>query len=223
MLLLAGTQSFAHRLDEYLQGTILSIEESRVSAQMTLTPGIAVYRFLFSSIDADGDGVISQAEQHAYGMRMLSDLSLSIDDQRLMPQLLAVRFPAMEEMKEGRGEIQIEFDAKLPSGGRSRKLKLENHHQSRISAYLVNCLVSKDRAIRITGQQRNYEQSQYELDFVQTGVESGWMTASWWLGGARWLGVAAIFLIARLGWLMPALGPWRRSNPQLNQPSAGEQ
>ena len=31
----------AHRLDEYLQGTIISVEKNRLHAEMTLTPGVA--------------------------------------------------------------------------------------------------------------------------------------------------------------------------------------
>ena len=49
-------------------------------------------------------------------------------------------------MKEGLGEIHIEFSCRLaPRAVRNRRLVFENHHQSRISAYLVNCLVPHDR------------------------------------------------------------------------------
>jgi hypothetical protein len=56
------------------------------------------------------------------GSRKLGDLSLKIDGQVLTPRLVSTRFPAIQEMKEGRGEIQIEFAADLPSGGPNRKL-----------------------------------------------------------------------------------------------------
>ena len=36
ILLLAGTPALAHRLDEYLQGTLISVEKARLQAQMTL-------------------------------------------------------------------------------------------------------------------------------------------------------------------------------------------
>jgi hypothetical protein len=82
--------------------------------------------------------VISAGEQNTYVARILRDLSLQIDGQPLAPRLLSMEFPAIEEMKEGRGEIQVEFDANLPAGGPNRKLTLENHHQNRIAAYQVN-------------------------------------------------------------------------------------
>lgn len=112
----------------------------------------------------------SAPEQRAYAMQVLRDLSLTIDGHRLTPQLVALQFPGTDEMKEGRGEIQIDFSADLPRGGRNRKLVFENNHQSRISAFQVNCLVPRDPAIRISGQHRNYMQSQYQLEYEQNGV-----------------------------------------------------
>ena len=90
----------------------------------------------------------------------------------LRPRLVSVEFPAVEDMKEGLGEIQIEFSADLPRGGPNRRLIFENHHQSRIAAYLVNCLVPRDRDIRIVAQNRNEQQSFYQLDYVQAGARS---------------------------------------------------
>jgi hypothetical protein len=52
----------AHRLDEYLQATIISVEKDRVQASMRLIPGVAVSSIVLASIDADGDGVISETE-----------------------------------------------------------------------------------------------------------------------------------------------------------------
>jgi hypothetical protein len=69
-------------------------------------------------------------------------------------------------MQEGLGEIRMEFTADLPAGGGRRKLVFENHHQARISAYLVNVLVPHDKDVQIGAQTRNYNQSFYELDFA---------------------------------------------------------
>ena len=112
-----------------------------------------------------------------------------------------MRFPATWEMKEGLGEIQLEFSADLPRNGRNRKLMFENHHQSRIAAYLVNCLVPRDPDIRLVAQHRNDSQSLYELDYVQAGVRSDWLSFAWWSGAGGWLGTAALLLLARLAWL----------------------
>ncbi len=171
IFLLAGKPGFAHRLDEYLQGTIISIGENRVYAQITLTPGVAVFPILLADIDTDGNGVISAVEQRAYAGRILQDLSLKIDNQPLAPELLSMEFPSIEEMKAGRGEIRIEFSGNLPGGGPNRRLIFENHHQTRIAAYQVNCLIPRDPNIRIRAQNRNYSQSFYELEFVQRDAQ----------------------------------------------------
>jgi hypothetical protein len=201
ILLLTGTQALAHRLDEYLQGTIISVGKDRVDAQLTLTPGVAVFPMVLAEIDVDGDGILSEIEQHAYVSRILRDLSLKIDGQVLAPQLVSVQFPAIEEMKAGRGEIQIELAADLPAVGPRRKLTFENHHQRRIAAYQVNCLVSRDPDIRILAQNRNYSQSFYELDFVQGGVPSNRSSLAWLAGAKEPLGTVALLLVASLAFL----------------------
>jgi hypothetical protein len=196
-----GMPALAHRLDEYLQGTLISVEKNRLEAQMTLTPGIAVYPIVLAGIDTDADGVISESEERAYAERVLRDLSLTIDGDRLTPRLVSMEFPAIEEMKEGRGQIRIEFNADLPRNGPNRKLVLENHHQSRIAAYQVNCLVPRDADIRILGQNRNYSQSLYELDYVQSGVHSDSLFLAWWSNDRMWLGAVALLLLARFAFL----------------------
>jgi hypothetical protein len=214
MLALAATPAFAHRLDEYLQGTIVSIEKNRLHAQMTLTPGVAVYPIVLAQIDTDADGVISKAEQRAYAERVLHDLSLAIDGHPLTPRLVSMEFPAAagmtDEMKEGLGEIRIEFDADLPLDGPDRRLTFDNYHQSRIAAYQVNCLVSRDPDIRIVVQKRNYSQSHYELDYQQSGIRSGAPSLEWWSGDRGWLAGVALLLLGRFAFLWRRRGSVRR-------------
>ncbi len=153
ILLSVGIPAFPHRLDEYLQAAIISLEQNRVEVFMRLVPGVAVSSAVLKSIHKDGDGVISGIEQRAYAEQVLRDLSISVDGTRLVPRLTSVSFPTIEAIKEGVGEIQIDFSADMPPGRNiERKLIWENHHQSRISAYLVNCLVPRNRDLRILAQ-----------------------------------------------------------------------
>jgi hypothetical protein len=201
IILLAGTPALPHRLDEYLQGTLISVGKNRLQAQITLTPGVAVFPLVFADIDTDADGVISETEQRAYAGKVLRDLSLTIDGQPLRPQLISSQFPTIEEMKEGRGQIQIEFSANLPPGGAHRRLIFENHHFSQIAAYQVNGLVPRDPNIRIVAQNRNYSQSLYQLEYVQSGVYSNSLVLAWWSSDRVWLGTLALLLFARFAWL----------------------
>jgi len=199
ILLLVGTPVAAHRLDEYLQATTISVEKDRVQAQIRLTPGVAVFPSVLASIDLNADGVISAAEERTYAERVIGDLSLTIDGARLQLRTVSFRFPIIEEMKEGRGEIQLELKADVPPGGHNRTLILENHHQSRIAEYLVNCLVPRDPDIRVTAQNRNYLQSFYQLDYVQqSDVRSAAPTFSLGSGALSWLSIAALLLFAGL-------------------------
>jgi len=170
ILLLVGTPAAAHRLDEYLQATTISVEKDRVQAQIRLTPGVAVFPMVLARIDTDADGVISEAEQRTYAERVLRDLSLTIDGDHLRLRLVSLKFAKTEEMRKGRGDIELEFNADVPRGGPNRRLIFKNRHQRRIAAYLVNCLVPRDPDIRVTAQNRNYQQSFYQLDYVQAGV-----------------------------------------------------
>jgi hypothetical protein len=167
----------AHRLDEYLQATLIAVEKDRVEVSMRLIPGIAVSSAVIASIDTNGDGSLSGAEQSAYAQRVLSELSLTLDGKRLKPQLVSANFPQIQDMRDGVGEIHIEYTAELPSGGPDRKLVLENHHQTQRAVYLVNALASSDPAISIVAQKRNAVQSTYELDYTQAGGSS---RAEWW-------------------------------------------
>ena len=62
---LTGLPASAHRLDEYLQGTIISVEKDRLEAEVTLTPGVIVFPLLIADIDTDSSGTISEAEMIA--------------------------------------------------------------------------------------------------------------------------------------------------------------
>ena len=187
ILVLLGAPAFAHRLDEYLQATLISVEKDHIQGFMRLVPGEAVSSTVIAMIDTNG---------RAYANRVLQDLSLKIDGNRLTPRLVSIDVPPTWKMKEGLGEIQLEFSADLPPGPRSRRLVFENHHESRIAAYLVNCLVPRDPNIRIVAQNRNETQSYYQLDFVQAGAPSDSLSLTWWPATREWLGTAAIFLFA---------------------------
>ena len=172
LFLSVAAPALAHRLDEYLQATTFLVDGDHLEVQMRFTPGVEVFDRVLAAIDVNGDGVISEAEQQAYVKQVNRDLSLKIDGHPLQVQLVSSTFPKLEEMKEGLGEILLNFGAVLPQGGFNRRLTFENHHLNAISVYLVNCLVPSDPNIHVIGQNRNYDQSIYQLDYSQTGARS---------------------------------------------------
>jgi hypothetical protein len=172
--MLLGTRSaFAHRVDEYLQAAMFAVENDHVAVNLRLTPGIEVFGKVLAVMDLDKDGIISPAEQRAYAEQVGRDLRLSIDGSQAPLRLCSSTFPTLDEMKQGVGEIVLDFESSRQSpsavrrAGSSHRLIFENHHLTAISVYLVNCFVPTDPNIRIVAQDRNYLQSFYKLDYVQ--------------------------------------------------------
>jgi hypothetical protein len=171
---------------------------------MRLTPGVAVAPFILATIDRDGDGVISNAEQSAYVDQVLRDVSMTLDGNALTLRPTRQIFPGIQDMREGRGEIQMEFIADIPRANvAERSLVVENKHQSRIAAYLMNAVAPYDPDIRITAQNRNYQQSSYRLDYSQASP----LSLASWPSQQAWLLALALLMTARLTFL------WRQSSP----------
>ena len=192
MLLVIATPAYAHRLDEYLQATLISVGKDRVRVELRLTPGVAVFPRVLAAIDTNGDGVISDAERRSYVARVLGDVTLAIDGVRLPLRVTASRFASIAEMKEGLGDIEIDVDAVVPRGRTDRTLTFDNHHLSGISVYLANALVPSDTSIRVAHQHRSYDQASFRLGYSQDGVSADPQS----LGDGSWSGFGSV---VRLG------------------------
>jgi hypothetical protein len=209
LLLIDATAGFAHRLDEFLQATTIAVGRDRIEAQIRLAPGVAVVPRLLAVIDANGDGAVSAAEEREYAERVLRDVALSVDGDRLQLRLVSWTYPTLEELREGRGEIRLEIDAAVPLGDRDRRLTFANHHMREIAAYLVNGLVPRAPDVRVMEQSRNYEQSTYEMTYQQAGTEPSSRMLAGWLDVRVWLGVAVLLSIASIVSLRRRAGPGR--------------
>lgn len=201
LVLLAATPVGAHRLDEYLQATTIAVEKERLQAEIRLVPGVAVFPIVFADIDSDSDGVASAAEQRAYAEQVLRDLSVSADGRRLPLRLVSSTFAPKELLQEGRGEIQLRLEADVPGRASKRRLTFENHHQRRIGAYLVNGLVSRDPDIQLAAQQRNHDQSVYQLDYTDASAPGGMLSFASWSGPWGWMDCVLMALVVGLALL----------------------
>lgn len=166
-----ATPAAAHRLDEYLQATTVLLTRDHVRLGMRLAPGVAIVKTVLDNIDTNRDGIISDAEQREYGLKVLGDLSLSIDKSQVLLRLVSWHFGTVDDLTRGLGEIQLAFDADAPDVASHRTMVFENHHRSAISAYLVNSLVPDDDDIHIVDQTRNYLQSTYEMSYTQAATD----------------------------------------------------
>jgi len=185
---LVAMPALAHRLDEYLQATIFSIEPGNIHVTMRLVPGVAVAPGVIASIDSDHDGVLSWDEQHRYAEHVMADLELKEDGRDLPLHLTSVTFPSVDQMNMGTGEIELAFSADLPVVRGEHQLTFENHHQSGISVYLVNSLVPRNQNLHLEAQSRNQNQSFYQVTLADAGSVAP--------QGFTWSGFAGAF---RLG------------------------
>ena len=166
LLALPGTSS-AHRLDEYLQATLVAIEPGHVRLEINLTPGVDVAEKVLALIDHNRDGRISVEEAGAYQELLKHDLVLRVDDREVELQLTSSNFPASRDLRTGWGFIQMEFSAELgPLGAGPHRLTLENRHLPELSVYLFNAARPRSAAVQITKQTRNKTQSKGEIEFV---------------------------------------------------------
>jgi len=157
----------AHRLDEYLQATRISIEAGRIVVEMNLTPGAAVAEGVIAEIDRDGNGKLSPAETAAYARNVVRFLLLEVDGTEQSLILEQYRFPSPEDMRQGLGIIRLSASGSTPSilAG-PHHLVFKNTHRSDIGVYLVNALVPSDERIRIHGQSRDFLQREYTLEYA---------------------------------------------------------
>ncbi len=182
----------AHRLDEYLQATRLSIDVERVRLEIDLTAGVAVAPEVFASIDANRDGQISDAEGDAYARQMLRSVVLSVDGRPAPVTLIEIRFPQFREMSLGVGTIQVRAAANVSATGAGRhQISYLNTHRSEGSVYLVNALVPADPRIQIAGQQRDPAQHRLTLDYT-VRADASWARTGSLLAALAMAGVLGI-------------------------------
>jgi hypothetical protein len=157
---LAGGAS-AHRLDEYLQATLIGVTRDAVDVEIRLTPGVAMLPVLMAVIDQDRDGRISAEEERAYVGRVTREVELRLDGVRAPLTLIGGEFPSVEAMREGLGTIGI----KLRSVRSGHVLRFENRHLPQVSAYLVNCLAAPSDGLVVGRQERDEAQRSIAFEY----------------------------------------------------------
>jgi hypothetical protein len=150
-LILIGGAS-AHRLDEYLQATLIGPARNGTDVEIQLTPGVAMLPALIAIIDRQGG-------EQAYAARVAREVELRIDGVPAPLSLVESNFPTMDSMREGLGSIRI----KLHTSRSGHRLRFENSHLPELSVYLVNCLAAP--TLVVTGQRRDVAQRSLEFTY----------------------------------------------------------
>ena len=190
--LLVPAGAAAHRVDEYLQATRLSLTRDQLVLEMDLAPGTMLAPELVGVIDTDRSGTISPEEAERYGRTVLAEVMLAVDGKTATPALTGVEVPSIEELRDGTGAIRIRASSDrldVPSG--RVRLYFRNDHRPAASVYLVNALLPRDTGVRVLGQTRDGPQREAWIDYdIAPRSSSTRPTAR----------------LARLAWLMAGLG-----------------
>ena len=181
LLLALPTPGMAHRLDEYLQTTRLSLARDRIDLEIDVTPGVMIARDIVSHLDMDADRRISPREAEAYGKTVLQDVTLDLDGHAVLLTMTRVEVPTAEEIIDGLGTIRIRAAAPISSLAPGRRaLVFRNNHRPDGSVYLANALVPTDPGIDVTAQTRDPRQREIRIDYqVQpaSGAALAWILA----------------------------------------------
>jgi hypothetical protein len=197
VLSLAGNAA-AHRLDEYLQATLIGIAQGSVDLEIQLTPGVAVLPAVLSEIDRDRDGRISGEEARAYSTRVMREVELRVDGRAAPLSLVESTFPTLEEMRQGLGTIRLKLRASRVEGDSAvHELRFINRHLPQVSVYLVNCLAGD--GLRVGRQQR--DEAQRSISFGYSFGKSADPPPAWFMRERLWLAVLGTVLLARLAML----------------------
>jgi hypothetical protein len=157
----------AHRVDEYLQATRLSIDVDRMDLEIDLTAGAALASKVSAWIDTNGDGEISDAEGEAYARQMLRSVVLKIDGWPVPITLVESSFPQIRDMSLGLGVIRLRATAKVPAASAGRhQVSFLNLHRPESSVYLVNALVPANPRIQLGEPRRDVAQHGLTLDYT---------------------------------------------------------
>jgi hypothetical protein len=179
----------AHRLDEYLQASRVTLDRDRVMLEIDLTPGANMASAAISLVDLDDDETISPAEAAAYGRRVLADFVVTLDRRAVVMNLVRAEVPSSDEMRDGLGTIRLTAVGEVPSviAGR-RQLFLRNAHephQLMTSVYLANAMIANDEGVAVVRQSRDPRQQELRVDYE---IALGWSGQFLWLA----FGVAAL-------------------------------
>lgn len=190
-LLVVCGETSAHRLDEYLQATRVSIARERLTLEVDMTPGVSIAPALVETLDANADRVIAPAEANAYGSAVLSDVRVAFDGAPVAMRLTRIAIPTIDEMRNGIGTIRLEAVGSIEAGVGRHRLDLRNNHRPDASVYMVNALVPEDGGIHLVSQSRDSRQREFHLE---TAVSSEWPMRLLWLGVG---GTALAVVVAR--------------------------
>ena len=173
----------AHRLDECLQATRVSMFSDHLAVQTFVTPGTLLAARLFARIDADRDGNLSQSEGRRFADQFVQEITLTVDGNRVPLTLTGSQYPTLAELSGGEAMILFEMSAATRQAPGRHRATLRNDNDPAVSIYLANAMLPKDPSVPVVRQERDPTQRTLtvEYDVAATlnspaSVSAGWLS-----------------------------------------------
>lgn len=166
----------AHRLDELLQATRISVDASRIQIELALSPGVDVADGFIQAIDLNHDGALDDGEAREFGRHVADALTLSVDDHALPLSLERWHAEPLDALRQGVGTIRLVARAEPHVASGRHVLMFGNRFQVAGSVYLVNALTPTDSRIYLGQPQRDAQQRTFRIDYVRS---ASWAAVVW--------------------------------------------
>jgi hypothetical protein len=154
----------AHRLDELLQTTFVSVGADRVRVDVSLTPGAQIASKVVGRIDADSDGAFSAAEREAFARQVVDAIEVTIDGQRSALTLDGAQFPLPADLAAGTASVRINAFTPAPATG-SHQMTVENGFERAMGVYLME-IRSPEPGTTVERQIRDPLQRTVRVDYA---------------------------------------------------------
>ncbi len=158
----------AHPVDEVVQGAYLTLAPGEVQLELDLTPGNKVAGTLLTSLDANADRRITDAEARAYAGRVLAQSTLALDGVAAPWTLDKVSAPPYQNLQTGNGILKIYAVAKRPERTGAQTLSYQNRYQPAKSQCIANIFLQPAPGwqYQVTNQQRSDDGRQLTVKYA---------------------------------------------------------
>jgi len=101
----------AHPHNYVDQQALLSVGANTVDVNIRIVPSFENGAAIFAAIDADGNGVVSQAEAAAFAAAVVANTSLEVDGNSIALQNATATVPYIDKVAAGFGIIEVDASA----------------------------------------------------------------------------------------------------------------
>ncbi len=118
-------------------------------------PGLLVAEELASSLDLDGDGVISDSEAQAHIAALSSAISVSFDRATVPLRLVQFSYPPVALIRQSAAMIAIMFAADAPDAKREKQVTtVSYYHEPPNSTIQLNLTLSAKETMNVVSVER---------------------------------------------------------------------